>query len=73
MMSTLLGKENSVRERMNISAVMMDKPITVEDWVAALSAGSGVDLSAFLTWYNQPGTQSLKRKVNMMQQRKLIV
>ena len=26
MMSTLLGKENSVRERMNISVVMMDKP-----------------------------------------------
>ncbi len=27
---------------------------------AALSAGSGVDLSNFLTWYNQPGTPKLE-------------
>ena len=32
----------------------------VEDWVAALTAGSGVDLSNFLTWYNQPGTPKLE-------------
>jgi aminopeptidase N len=25
-----------------------------------LSAGSGVDLSNFLTWYNQPGTPKLE-------------
>jgi aminopeptidase N len=34
--------------------------VTVEDWVAALTAGSGVDLSAFLIWYNQPGTPKLE-------------
>jgi aminopeptidase N len=34
--------------------------VTVEDWVAALTAGSGVDLSNFLTWYNQPGTPKLE-------------
>ncbi len=42
--------------------------VTVEDWVAALTAGSGVDLSNFLTWYNQPGTPKLKCKVSTMLQ-----
>ena len=36
--------------------------VTVEDWVSALTAGSGVDLSAFLIWYNQPGTPKLEAK-----------
>jgi len=34
--------------------------VTVEDFVQALSDASGVELSAFLQWYRQPGTPTLK-------------
>ena len=47
---------------MNIFLRHDGQAVTVEDWVAALSAGSGVDLSDFLTWYNQPGTPKLEAK-----------
>ncbi len=33
--------------------------VTVEDFLAALSDGGGVDLSAFMVWYEQPGTPVL--------------
>ena len=59
MMATLLGKEK-FRQGTNEYFKRHDgQAVTVEDWVAALSAGSGVDLSNFLTWYNQPGTPKL--------------
>ncbi|MCU4577157.1 aminopeptidase N [Acinetobacter courvalinii] len=62
MMATLLGKE---KYRQGIDEYFRrhdGQAVTVEDWVAALSAGSGVDLSNFLTWYNQPGTPKLEAK-----------
>lgn len=34
--------------------------VTVEDFIAALADASGVDLSAFMQWYRQPGTPVLR-------------
>ncbi|KKW78633.1 aminopeptidase N [Acinetobacter sp. AG1] len=62
MMATLLGKEK-YRQGTDEYFLRHDgQAVTVEDWVAALSAGSGVDLSNFHTWYNQPGTPKLEAK-----------
>ncbi|MHA3102725.1 aminopeptidase N [Acinetobacter sp. ANC 3791] len=62
MMSTLLGKEKYRQGTDEYFRRHDGQAVTVEDWVAALSAGSGVDLSAFLNWYNQPGTPKLEAK-----------
>ncbi|KAA8735503.1 aminopeptidase N [Acinetobacter qingfengensis] len=59
MMATLLGKEKFRQGTDEYFYRHDGQAVTVEEWVAALSAGSGVDLSAFLTWYNQPGTPTL--------------
>ncbi|MFT4021493.1 MAG: aminopeptidase N, partial [Acinetobacter sp.] len=62
MMATLLGKE---KYRLGTDEYFRHhdgQAVTVEDWVTALSVGSGEDLSAFLTWYNQPGTPKLVAK-----------
>ena len=60
MMATLLGKEKYRKGTDEYFLRHDGQAVTVEDWVAALSAGSGVDLSNFLTWYNQPGTPKLE-------------
>jgi len=60
MMATLLGKEKYRQGTDEYFLLHDGQAVTVEDWVAALSAGSGVDLSNFLTWYNQPGTPKLE-------------
>ncbi len=62
MMATLLGKEKYRQGTDEYFSRHDGQAVTVEDWVAALSAGSGVDLSNFLTWYNQPGTPKLEAK-----------
>lgn len=62
MMATLLGKEKYRQGTDEYFRRHDGQAVTVEDWVAALSAGSGVDLSNFLTWYNQPGTPKLDAK-----------
>ncbi|MBP9787242.1 MAG: aminopeptidase N [Acinetobacter sp.] len=62
MMATLLGKEKYRKGTDEYFLRHDGQAVTVEDWVAALSAGSGVDLSDFLTWYNQPGTPKLEAK-----------
>uniref|UniRef100_UPI0024200509 DUF3458 domain-containing protein n=1 Tax=Acinetobacter venetianus TaxID=52133 RepID=UPI0024200509 len=62
MMATLLGKEKYRKGTDQYFLRHDGQAVTVEDWVAALSAGSGVDLSNFLTWYNQPGTPKLEAK-----------
>ncbi len=36
-----------------------NQAVTIEDFVAAIEAGSGVDLSAFRAWYGQAGTPEL--------------
>lgn len=60
MMATLLGKDKYRQGTDEYFERHDGQAVTVEDWVAALSAGSGVDLSNFLTWYNQPGTPKLE-------------
>ncbi|WP_087544312.1 aminopeptidase N [Acinetobacter sp. WCHA29] len=62
MMATLLGKEKYRKGTDEYFLRHDGQAVTVEDWVAALSAGSGVDLSNFLTWYNQPGTPKLEAR-----------
>lgn len=62
MMATLLGKEKFRQGTDEYFCRHDGQAVTVEDWVAALTAGSGVDLSNFLTWYNQPGTPKLVAK-----------
>jgi aminopeptidase N len=62
MMSTLLGKEKFRKGTDEYFQRHDGQAVTVEDWVAALTVGSGVDLSAFLIWYNQPGTPKLEAK-----------
>ncbi|WP_333661695.1 aminopeptidase N [Acinetobacter sp.] len=62
MMATLLGKEKYRKGTDEYFRRHDGQAVTVEDWVAALSAGSGVDLTNFLTWYNQPGTPKLEAK-----------
>ena len=62
MMATLLGKEKYRKGTDEYFRRHDGQAVTVEDWVAALSAGSGVDLSNFLIWYNQPGTPKLEAK-----------
>ena len=62
MMATLLGKEKFRKGTDEYFKRHDGQAVTVEDWVEALTAGSGVDLSAFLTWYNQPGTPKLEAK-----------
>ncbi|UNT44582.1 aminopeptidase N [Acinetobacter sp. LUNF3] len=60
MMATLLGKEKFRKGTDEYFERHDGQAVTVEDWVAALTAGSGVDLSNFLTWYNQSGTPKLE-------------
>ena len=60
MMATLLGKEKFRKGTDEYFERHDGQAVTVEDWVDALTAGSGVDLSNFLTWYNQPGTPKLE-------------
>ncbi|MCU4414053.1 aminopeptidase N [Acinetobacter sp. WU_MDCI_Axc73] len=60
MMSTLLGKEKFRKGTDEYFRRYDGQAVTVEDWVDALSSGSGIDLSNFLTWYNQPGTPKLE-------------
>ena len=62
MMATLLGKEKFRQGTDEYFRRHDGQAVTVEDWVAALTAGSGVDLSNFLTGYNQPGTPKLVAK-----------
>lgn len=64
MMFTLLGKEKFRQGTDEYFSRFDGQAVTVEDWVNALSAGSGEDLSHFLTWYNQPGTPKLEVTAN---------
>ncbi|MFB2538155.1 MULTISPECIES: aminopeptidase N [unclassified Acinetobacter] len=59
MMATLLGKEKFRQGTDKYFELFDGQAVTVEDWVSALSQGSGVDLSGFLNWYNQPHTPTL--------------
>lgn len=60
MMFTLLGKEKFRKGSDEYFKRHDGQAVTVEDWVESLTSGSGVDLSEFLIWYNQPGTPKLE-------------
>jgi len=60
MMHTLLGPQ---RFRLGMDCYVArhdNQAVTIEDFVSALSAGSGVDLSEFVAWYAQAGTPELR-------------
>jgi len=60
MMRTLVG-EAGFRKGMDVYFERHDgQAVTIEDFVAAIEAGSGADLSAFRIWYSQAGTPSLQ-------------
>lgn len=62
MIHTLLGAEN-FREGMNLYIERHDgQAATCDDFVAAMSDTSGVDLSQFKNWYSQAGTPLLKAR-----------
>ncbi len=59
MMHTLIGPAG-FRRGMDLYVARHDnQAVTIEDFVRALSDGSGVDLSRFLDWYAQAGTPEL--------------
>ncbi len=56
MIHTVLGKEN-FRKGMDLYFQRHDgQAVTTEDFVAAMSDASQIDLSEFSSWYNQAGT-----------------
>jgi aminopeptidase N len=59
MMHTLIGAENFRRGMDTYIARHDNSAVTIEDFVRALSDGSGTDLSAFIDWYAQVGTPEL--------------
>ncbi len=59
MMHTLIGAAGFHRGMDLYVARHDNQAVTIEDFVAALSDGSGVDLSAFIAWYAQAGTPEL--------------
>jgi len=59
MMHTLIGVEK-FRRGMDLYFARHDNDaVTIEDFVRALSDGSGTDLSGFVEWYSQAGTPEL--------------
>ncbi|MBW6521093.1 MAG: aminopeptidase N [Desulfoarculaceae bacterium] len=60
MMHTLLGA-NSFRQGMDLYFARHDgQAVTCDDFVAAMSDASGVDLEQFKRWYSQAGTPVLR-------------
>jgi aminopeptidase N len=60
MIHTLLGCEN-FRNGMDVYFQRHDgEAVTCDDFVAAMEAGSGMDLTSFKIWYSQAGTPVVK-------------
>jgi aminopeptidase N len=59
MMHTMLGREGFRRGMAEYVRRHDNSAATIEDFVAALSAGGGIDLSPFLAWYAQAGTPEI--------------
>ncbi len=57
---TLLGKEGFRRGMDRYFAAYDGQAVTCEDFVAAMAEANGVDLSAFLHWYDAPGTPEVE-------------
>lgn len=62
MMSAILGAEN-FRKGMDVYFSRHDgQAVTCDDFVAAMSDASGIDLTQFKNWYSQAGTPTLRAK-----------
>ena len=60
MIHTLLGEEN-YRKATDLYFETFDgQAVTTKDFLWAMSTASGIDLSAFETWYHQSGTPTLQ-------------
>ncbi len=60
MIHTILGRHN-FRKGMDVYFQRHDgHAVTCDDFVTAMEAGSGVDLTRFKTWYSQAGTPVVK-------------
>ena len=59
MMHRMLGVDGFRRGMDRYFARHDNAAVTIEDFVAALQDGSGVDLSAFVGWYGQAGTPTV--------------
>ncbi|QSZ41343.1 aminopeptidase N [Sulfurimonas aquatica] len=60
MIHTLLGEEN-YRKATDLYFKSFDgQAVTTDDFLWAMQEASGIDLSAFKTWYHQSGTPKLK-------------
>jgi aminopeptidase N len=56
MLHTMTGEQGFRRGMDTYIARHDNQAVTIEDFVSAIEAGSGVDLSAFRAWYGQAGT-----------------
>ncbi|EKD33820.1 MAG: hypothetical protein ACD_75C02584G0004, partial [uncultured bacterium] len=62
MMHTILGAQN-FRKGMDVYFARHDgQAVTCDDFVAAMSDASGIDLDQFKNWYSQAGTPTLQVK-----------
>ena len=60
MIALILGKEK-FRKGTDLYFSRFDgQAVTIEDFLSALSEGSGIDVTNFITWYGQAGTPHLK-------------
>ncbi|MCU7835613.1 MAG: aminopeptidase N [gamma proteobacterium symbiont of Taylorina sp.] len=66
MIHTVLGREN-FRKGMNLYFQRHDgQAVTTEDFVAAMSDASGIDLNQFSSWYDQAGTPKVIVSTNYL-------
>ncbi len=74
MIHTVLGK-NNFRKGMDLYFERHDgQAVTTEDFVAAMSDASGIDLSQFSSWYNQAGTPKVRVETEYLkEQQKFII
>ena len=60
MLHTLLGEEGFQRGMQTYIQRHDGQAVTCEDFVAAMEAGNGVDLTQFRRWYSQAGTPEVR-------------
>ncbi|EQD41782.1 aminopeptidase N, partial [mine drainage metagenome] len=59
MMATIIGRA-AFRRGMDLYFARHDnQAVTIDDFLAAMAAASGIELSAFKLWYHQAGTPEL--------------
>ena len=64
MLQTILGHDGFTRGVRRYLADNDGRSATVEDFIAAMEAETGADLTHFMNWYGQPGTPTLTVEKN---------